>query len=203
MKRIGLSVLSFIMAMPFIFAQTAEITVNEKVHDFGKVAEEADTVSHVFIIRNTGDAPLVISRATASCGCTTPDWTKSPIAPGATGIVKATYGAKGRPGPFAKTVTVYSNAKDGGVFVLTIKGEVIPKAQSPEVAYPSEMGDLRLKRNALSFNSLKANEVREQKIEIYNQGATPVSLAFAGVPKYITVNASAAKIPSKAPEKLR
>jgi hypothetical protein len=198
MKRINFLVLSLVLSATAIFAQEgAVITVDEKVYNFGKVAEETGNISHEFIVKNTGDAPLVISRVTASCGCTTPDWTKSPIAPGSTGIVKATYGAKGRPGSFAKTITVYSNAKDGGILVLTIKGEVIPKAQSPEAAYPAELGDLRLKTTELAFGNLTTTEVRTQNIEIYNQGAYPLHLTFANIPKYISASISPATIPAK------
>ena len=55
---------------------------------------------------------------------TTPEWTKEPIAPGQTGDIKITYDPKGRPGPFSKTISVYSNGKTGS-FILTIRGEVI------------------------------------------------------------------------------
>ena len=61
----------------------------------------------------------------ASCGCTTPDWSKEPIAPGKKGFVKASYNPAGRPGNFNKSVTVTSNQ---GTQVLYIKGQVVPKA---------------------------------------------------------------------------
>ena len=76
-----------------------------------------------FKIKNTGEAPLVLTRVIASCGCTTPEWTKEPIAPGKTGDIKITYNPKDRPGPFVKTISVYSNGKTGS-FILTIRGEV-------------------------------------------------------------------------------
>ncbi|MFA6877071.1 MAG: DUF1573 domain-containing protein, partial [Parabacteroides sp.] len=80
-------------------------------------------VSHVFKIDNTGSAPLVLTRVIASCGCTTPEWTKEPIAPGKSGDVKLIYDPKNRPGPFTKTVSIYSNGKKGS-YILTIRGEV-------------------------------------------------------------------------------
>ena len=66
---------------------------------------------------------MVLTRVIASCGCTTPEWTKEPIAPGKTGDIKITYNPKDRPGPFVKTISVYSNGKNGS-FILTIRGEV-------------------------------------------------------------------------------
>ncbi len=190
MKRIVSFMLCAIMSISVMFAQgKSEATFDKTVHDFGKVSEEEGNISCEFIIKNTGDAPLVISRVNASCGCTTPDWTKAPIAPGATGFVKATYGAKGRPGPFSKTVSVYTNAKDNA-YVLTIKGDVIPKPQDPESAYPVSMGDLRLKRSSANFNNLRDTETRSEVIEVYNQGKTTLQLGFGNLPKYITAVAN-------------
>ena len=75
-------------------------------------------------LRSTiGDAPLVLTRVIASCGCTTPEWTKEPIAPGKSGDVKITYNPAGRPGVFAKAISIYSNGKKGS-YILTIKGKV-------------------------------------------------------------------------------
>lgn len=101
-------------------------------YDFGKIKEEDGSVTTTFEFTNNGSEPLILSEVRASCGCTTPDWTKEPVAPGAKGFVKATYNTKGRPGMFEKSITVKSNAaENGGTVVLTIKGEVIaaPPAQ--------------------------------------------------------------------------
>lgn len=93
-------------------------------HDFGTFKEGDGSVSHTFEIKNTGDAPLVITRVLSSCGCTTPSYSKEPIAPGKTGHIVVTYNPVGRVYPFVKTISVYSNGKEGPL-VLTIKGEVI------------------------------------------------------------------------------
>ncbi len=95
MKRI-LFVLTAILMMTAgtIYAQdkSASITVADSAtFDFGDIRESAGSVSHVFTVMNNGELPLVISRVIGSCGCTTPDWTKEPIAPGKTGQVKVTY----------------------------------------------------------------------------------------------------------------
>lgn len=103
--------------------QKAIISVDNTSHDFGVIKEADGKVSHTFKITNTGDAPLVLTRVIASCGCTTPEWTKEPIAPGKTGEVKITYDPKDRPGPFTKSISVYSNGKTGS-YILTIRGDV-------------------------------------------------------------------------------
>lgn len=102
----------------------AVISADETSYDFGQIEEDEGKVSVTFTIKNAGDAPLVITRVIASCGCTTPEWTREPIAPGKSGDIKVTYNPQGRPGPFSKTISVYSNGKTGS-FVLTIRGEVI------------------------------------------------------------------------------
>lgn len=98
----------------------------EPAHDFGTIAEDGGNVSYEFGFTNTGDAPLLIVNATASCGCTMPKFPKQPIAPGKSGKVKVTYNPKGRPGEFDKTVTVRTNVKKQKKVTLKIKGFVTP-----------------------------------------------------------------------------
>lgn len=78
------------------------------IHDFGKI-KEGDKVSHTFQVKNTGQAPLIIQSAAPSCGCTVPDWTKTPIPAGGTGFVKAEFDSKGKSGMQDKTITVTAN----------------------------------------------------------------------------------------------
>lgn len=125
MKQIIFIFMAILLATGMASAQKkAVITAEETSHDFGQIKEADGKVTATFAVKNTGDAPLVITRVIASCGCTTPEWTKEPIAPGASGNIKITYDPKGRPGPFSKTISVYSNGKTGS-FILTIRGEVI------------------------------------------------------------------------------
>ena len=105
-------------------------------HDFGSV-EEGAAADHVFEFVNTGKEPLIIQRVQPSCGCTTPDWTKEPIAPGQTGMIKASYGTQGRPGHFEKTLTVFSNA---GTKMLSFKGTV---EKAPETSVPQNTSMMR------------------------------------------------------------
>lgn len=90
--------------------------------DFGKVKQNVP-VTHEFKFTNTSKVPFIIANAQPSCGCTAPDWTKSPVPPGGSGFVKATFNAA-TAGPFNKTITVTSNV-EGGIILLTIKGEVV------------------------------------------------------------------------------
>lgn len=105
-------------------AQKAVITCEKTVHNFGEIKEADGKVSHTFVVKNEGTTPLVISNVTASCGCTTPDWTKEPIPAGKTGEVKVTFDPKNRPGNFMKTIRLYGNGMKNG-FLLSIRGKVL------------------------------------------------------------------------------
>ncbi|MCC8134306.1 MAG: DUF1573 domain-containing protein [Tannerellaceae bacterium] len=124
MKQIIFIFMAMFLTIGSLAAQdNAVIFVKESTHDFGEIMESNGPVSHTFVVENTGDMPLVITRVVASCGCTTPEWTKEPIAPGKSGNIAVTFDPKGRPGPFSKTISVYSNGKSGS-YILTIRGDV-------------------------------------------------------------------------------
>jgi len=123
MKQIIFICMAFLLMAGSASAQ-AVIAADQPSHDFGDIKEADGKVSHTFEIKNTGDQPLVITRVIASCGCTTPEWTKEPVAAGKTATVQITFDPANRPGPFAKTISVYSNGKTGS-FILTIRGKVL------------------------------------------------------------------------------
>ncbi len=95
-----------------LFAQQPVITFTKVEHDFGRINEADGRVSTVFEFKNEGMEPLVLSNVRASCGCTTPTWTKTPIEPGQTGAITVTDIPHGRPGRFQKTITVTSKATE-------------------------------------------------------------------------------------------
>ncbi|SFP72639.1 DUF1573 domain-containing protein [Hymenobacter arizonensis] len=98
------------------------IVFEESKFDFGSVAQGA-VVDHTFKFKNTGTAPLVISNIGVSCGCTTPEWTKTPVMPGKTGSITAHFNTAGKLGMQNKVLTVESNAPAGSATVSLV-GEV-------------------------------------------------------------------------------
>jgi hypothetical protein len=94
----------------------------ETTHDFGKIPQ-GKPVTNEFKFTNSGKVPLVLSQVSASCGCTTPEYSKEPIAPGKTGTIKATFNAA-TVGVFNKTITVAANVEGGSTY-LVLKGEVL------------------------------------------------------------------------------
>ncbi len=134
MKKLILSVIAIATFAAASFAQdkaapapatnpkAPDYKFEKEVHDFGAIKEGVQA-EYTFKFTNTGKEPLVISNVQASCGCTTPKWTKEPVKPGESGTVTAIYNSKGRPGTFNKAITITSNAKTPQK-VLFIKGNV-------------------------------------------------------------------------------
>lgn len=100
------------------------IVFNKMAHDYGTIVQGSDGNCE-FKFVNKGKAPIILNNVKASCGCTSPDWTRTPVAPGETGTIKVAYNTN-LVGAFNKTVTVNSNAKNAQV-VLLIKGIVTAK----------------------------------------------------------------------------
>ncbi len=102
--------------------------IGGETHDFGALTDQKDA-EHVFKFKNTGKTPLIISNASASCGCTVPEFPKEPIMPGKEGSIKVTFHTAGKSGPFTKTVFIQSNAAaDKERYEIYIKGSVTPAA---------------------------------------------------------------------------
>jgi len=107
--------------------KVAKIEFKSDTIDYGTIEKGADGV-RVFEFTNTGDAPLIISKVTSSCGCTVPKKPDAPIMPGKTGEISVKYDTN-RVMPIRKTITVMSNAATPTV-ALKIKGDVIDPTKS-------------------------------------------------------------------------
>jgi len=161
---------------------------SETQHDFGVFKEEAGRQTFNFIVTNTGNQPLVIQKVTASCGCTTPEWTRQPIAPGGQGKVTAIYDPANRPGVFDKTLTVYKNTKPAST-TLTIKGEVSPREKSVEELFTFPVGDVRFEANNLAFANVKKTGAKNKEMQIINPSASPVKIEFEALPAHLKLKA--------------
>lgn len=129
MKKISIVFLLGLLMTGILFAKNPskpEITFEKNVHDYGSIKEEVEVALSKFEFTNTGKTPVVIQRIIASCGCTSPTYTREPILPGKKGEIKVAYNTVYRPGNFRKNVRVYTNVPDT-IYTLTIKGHVIPK----------------------------------------------------------------------------
>lgn len=113
----------------------AKLEFAKETHDYGTIENGANGEC-TFEFKNTGNAPLIISNAKGSCGCTVPSWPKEPIAPGASSKITVKYDTK-RPGAINKSVTITSNAVNAPTKVIRIKGNVKPK---PASGTPAQTG---------------------------------------------------------------
>jgi len=165
---------------------TTEMAFESVEHDFGKIKEDAGPANFNFNFKNIGTVPLVISSVSASCGCTTPEWSKEPVLPGKSGFIKVSYNPLNRPGSFNKTVTVMANIKNG-IQVLKISGEVLPKSLSLLEQYPIDLGKIRMLNNNLSFVRVKNNEKKTDSLKFINLSGSKVKVGLKGVLAHLSV----------------
>jgi len=124
------SVVLFAQAQPTETPKADPLQVRELSYDFGKIPQ-GKPVTHVFIVANTGTEPLILENVQASCGCTTPEWSKDPIPAGGTKEIKVGYNAAAE-GAFTKSISIFYNK--GQVKSIVIKGEVwkTPEQSAPK-----------------------------------------------------------------------
>jgi hypothetical protein len=155
-------------------------------HDFGAFSEELETVGCSFRFVNSGDEPLVITNARASCGCTTPQYPHTAIAPGDTAAIDVKFNAIDRPGRFKKQVYVYTNTVPDR-YTLTISGTVIGTTASVQSRYPVDAGRLKLRNATVAFGEVTVGKVSSQFFEAYNQSADTIRPVWTNVPDYIQI----------------
>ncbi len=113
---------------------TTTIEFEETTYDFGTI-KQGEKASHIFKFRNTGNEPLIISNAKATCGCTVPNWPKDPIPPGETGEIEVVFNSKGKSNKQNKKVTITANTNPPQTFVyMTGFVEAPPKEDQPKPA---------------------------------------------------------------------
>ena len=137
MKKVLFITLAFVLSLQ-LNAQDKAVNTNPNapiisfdsaVVDYGEIVKGSDGVKY-FNFTNGGKEPLIISNVRSSCGCTVPEYPKTPIGPGQESKIKIKYNTN-RIGPFRKTVTIFSNVEGGSVLV-TVKGRVLAEAKKEE-----------------------------------------------------------------------
>lgn len=189
MKRITLIINLLVFFCLTGWAQ-AQITFDKKVHEFGAVLWK-NPVTATFTITNSGDKPLVISNVTTSCGCTVANWTQTPIAPGASGVVSSTFDSKAL-GRFQKSIGIYSNASERPIY-LAIRGEVTADPKNYTVTHPYEIGPIRLDKESLEFDDAHKGDKLEMDLLVANTTETVYTPVLMHLPPYL----SAVAIPEK------
>lgn len=106
-----------------VVGKLAAFEFEKTEHEFGTI-NQGDVVQEVFKFKNTGEVPLVISDIKVTCGCTTPSYTKEPVAPGENGEILVKFNSKGKRGQQTKVITVMANVENGRS-LLRIKTNVL------------------------------------------------------------------------------
>jgi len=190
MRRIPLTIVGFVVVCS-LHAQPI-LQFDNTTHDFGEVLEVDGPITNKFEFTNTGNAPLIINNVKASCGCTTPGWTKEPVMPGKKGYVQAQYNPINRPGSFRKSLTISSNT--GSTSTVFISGQVTPKPKTLAETLPIKMGSLRIRSKSLNMGTIKNNKISVKKHHLYNEGDTPLTLIESKTPEYISISFEPAAI---------
>jgi hypothetical protein len=165
--------------------QSRPLKFQEEIHDFGYVNQVGGPVTYSFQFANTSNRPIKILSVQASCGCTTPDWTKEPVEAGGSGFVQASFEPKGRPGYFNKSLTVTTDF-DSNPIILQIKGQVSNGLPS-EAEFRTSAGSWRLKTSSFNLGKvLRKDEFAGKEFPVFNGGDQPVAFVKTEGPRYIT-----------------
>ena len=167
-----------------IAASQPRVSWVEKQHDFGVILEKNGKVTCQMQLINTGDEPLLIVKAQASCGCTAVNYPQTPIEPGDTATVDITYNPSGRPGQFTKQVLIFTNSVPKRT-ILEITGNVIPTDKTLNKQYPLQAGPLYVSQGNIPFGELVKGESKTLYLSAYNASTDTLLVHVGGDKQHI------------------
>lgn len=185
MKRSSLSIFSLLVVALTTVAQP-RISSNKETHNFGQI-EWKQPVTVEYSITNTGNKPLVLTNVTTSCACSVAEWTKTPIAPGDKGMVKASFDAKAL-GHFEKSVGIYSNASPNLVY-LKFAGEVVQEVKDYTKTHPHAVGKIRIDRDEFAFPDVYRGQKPTLTFSVANMSDRPYEPVLMHLPPYLKMEA--------------
>lgn len=162
----------------FYSVTTAQVQFEKSSHDFGRIAEDGGVVEHIFRFRNISDSPIVIVSTYSSCGCTKAEFSRKPVMPDSTAVIRVIFNPMNYPGAFARKVTVVT---DSGALKerLLVTGVVIPRKKSVEEEFPIALvGGVRAATNAHYFGYIEHGKTHQSTFDIYNSSKQEVSIAI-------------------------
>jgi hypothetical protein len=173
----------FLLTTAPVFAQGGKIAFEKTVHDFGEI-KEGTIATYTFGFKNEGRRPLRLVAVRASCGCTTPEYSREPVAPGETGFIKVAYDSNGRPGIIDKDVTVQTDGDP--VFVtLLIKGAVMnDKIKGPQL---TQLGNLLFNEGTINAGSVKIGSSFSHSVEYQVTGSRGIKILKVEAPSDVEV----------------
>ena len=156
-----------------------QVTWLERHYDFGVFQEKNGKVTCQLRLVNTGDAPLLIVRAQAGCGCTAINYPEAPIQPGDTAAVSITYNPSGRPGQFTKQAIIFTNTEPKRT-ILEISGNVIPTDATLNKQYPLRAGALRISQGSIPLGKMVKGKNTTQFLSAYNSATDTILVHVTG-----------------------
>lgn len=172
---------NIVLAVTALFAYAAAaaqspLKFDRTEWDFGTIREADGSVSYTFEFTNRSDKPVVIDEASASCGCTLPEFSREPVLAGSRGRLKVTFDPTNRPGSFSKEITVSTGGRRYRT-VLRIKGDVIGRTKTVEELYPIDAGcGLRLDAVFLPFAYVTQGASKQLSVGYVNTSSRTLTL---------------------------
>ena len=191
MKKIVIALMALLCISNGLGAQNSIRWVNSE-YDFGAFKEDSGLVTCQFKGINVANEPISIVSARATCGCTTPEYSYQPFAPGDTITITVSYDPEGRPGRFMKKVYL-KNSNDESQSELRIRGVVIGSEATLKSRYPIVCGKLRLQSDMVAIGELSRGKAKAIFVSVYNQTTDTIVPQLKDVPSYI----KSSIIPSK------
>lgn len=191
MKRYWIAIVTAAASL-LAFAE-AEIKWISTTHDFGAFDEDTKKKTAYFRFINTGDEPVAVVGATATCGCTVPKFSDTPTEPGDTAEIEVSYDPSGRPGRFSKQVYVRTSASPERV-KLTLQGTVIGSPQTINGRYPVSIGPLKLSAGAAMMGRVYPGHTKMHYVDGYNMSNDTLSPVIVSKPAYIDVRTVPEKV---------
>ncbi len=170
--------LIFCMFVAICGASAENVKFNSTTWDMGTVKEDGGVVSHFFEFENTTSRAVVIVGVNASCGCTTPIYSRKPILAGAKSSLEVRFDPMYRPGRVAKEVVVYTSASEEPV-VLTLRGTVRPRNLTIEEIYPYKPdAAVRISDTFVMMGNVQHDDARQSEVKYINTTRSALKIEF-------------------------
>lgn len=193
MKQIAMLIGSILLVTTAVQG-APKATFPESTHDFGVIREVDGPASFSFPMVNGGDEPLVILTVRATCGCTTPKFSRQPVAPGDTTWIDVAYDPSGRPGRFEKKIYVETNTEPERS-TLVVKGSVIGSEETVGVRYPYTLGPARLRDKFIVYGDVLTSDSKGRYIEAYNVSSDTIHPRAVSSSRVLNVIVQPAAVP--------
>lgn len=174
---------------------SANIEMDSDMHDFGDILLGSGPVSCSFTVRNVGKEPVAIYSVVTSCGCTDVEWTKSPIKPGESGKISASYSNNEAPLPFDKNLTAYFSDTKKPV-ILKLRGVCHEKKLTQAEIFTERFGDVGFRTLDVKCGNVLQGESRSDEFRVANLGERPVRLEFKDISEGLVLKVSPEVIPA-------